>query len=90
MFINFTDLAYVDYSLAEPVFTRDFLDFNVRGEFLNLKHPVHSKLQPSDFHTVSSSRKMVYIWLTDYSLNTAADVFHTANLLQVFGSFNFI
>jgi len=78
---NIKNYAYIDYSLGQPAFTKDYMDFFVRGEFLNYKHPVHSKLQPPQFQTTSSANKMVYFWLTDYSLNTAAEVFHNAKLL---------
>jgi len=79
--MNIKSYAYVDYSLSQPSFTKDYMDFFVRGEILNFKHPVHSKLHPPQFQTTSSANKMVYIWLTDYTLNTAAEVFHNAKLL---------
>jgi hypothetical protein len=80
--MNIKNYAYIDYSLAQPSFLKDYMDFFVRGEFLNYKHPVHSHLTPPQFQTTTSANKMVYIWLTDYSLNTAAEVFHNAKLLS--------
>ena len=59
-----------------------YLDMYLRGEFLDLHHPVPSHLVPTDFATTSTAEKMIYVWISDYSLNTAAEVFHRAQLLQ--------
>lgn len=53
----------------------------VQGEFLNPKNPKHGSETPPSFDTVTSSSKMAYVWLSDYTLNSAGKVMHETGLL---------
>lgn len=76
------NLVYIDYSFKQAIFTGQFMDWLLQGEFLDIKRPAPSALQPPSFDTASLSQKMAYIWVTDYSLNTLGEVFHKGGLLQ--------
>jgi len=54
----------------------------LQGEFLDPKNPTHSTVAPPSFNTITGSDKMTYVWITDYTLNTAGDVFHKTGLLK--------
>jgi hypothetical protein len=67
----------IDYRLTKaPVFTPDYMEIYFKGEFKLSKNPAESHLNVPLFKTSSDSSKMVYFWVTDYTVNTAADVFH--------------
>jgi len=48
----------------------------LQGEFLDPKNPTHSTVAPPSFNTITGSD------ITDYTLNTAGDVFHKTGLLK--------
>ncbi|XP_066918111.1 bactericidal permeability-increasing protein-like [Clytia hemisphaerica] len=79
---NIENYAIINYAFQSPISTSSYIDFLLRGEFLDPKNPVHSKVTPPTFDTVTSSAKMAYVWITDYTLNTAGDVFHKTGLLK--------
>ena len=54
----------------------------MKGEFLSIPHPVECHCIPSPLPPITSSSKMVYVWLTDYVANSAAFVYQTAGVLE--------
>ena len=59
-------------------------DFHLQGEFIPRKSPSHhSSLPIPSFSGASDNRKMLYFWITDYTLNTAGEVYHNAGFLHL-------
>ena len=54
----------------------------MKGEFLSIPHPVECHCIPSPLPPITSSSKMVYVWLTDYVANSAASVYQMAGVLE--------
>ncbi|XP_065071504.1 lipopolysaccharide-binding protein-like isoform X2 [Rhopilema esculentum] len=75
--------AIIDYTLsASPYYGHSFMDIFLRGEFFQKKNPSHhSSLPIPSFTTAVDNSKMLYLWLTDYSFNTAGEVYHDAGFL---------
>lgn len=76
--------AMIDYSMTDaPKFTNQYMDFYIRGEFLSRSNPTkHSLLPMPNFPSMSVNSKMVYIWLSDYTINTAGEVYHNSGILS--------
>ena len=55
--------------------------FGPQGEFLDAKSRKRSG-EPNDFNTIDSSNKMLYIWLSDFTLNSAGRIYHEAGRLK--------
>jgi len=79
---NIEGYTIIDYSFQTPVATNNYIDFLLRGEFLDPKNPTHSTKQPPSFDTITASNKMAYVWITDFTLNSVGDVFHKTGLLK--------
>jgi len=77
-----SDLAVIDYSFETPEVTSNFIDLLLRGEFLNVKNPKQSSLQPPAFSTTTDSTKMIYVWLSDFTVNSAGRVLYEAGKLK--------
>jgi len=77
------NLAFIDYSVKQTKFTKGYMDWMLQGEFMNIKRPSHSALRPPSYDaSYSSSHKMSWVWVTDYTLNTLGEVFHNARILN--------
>ena len=58
--------------------------FCPQGEFLDRNHPTHhSSLPVPSFEAAADNSKMLYFWLTDYTLNTAGEVYHNSGVLSL-------
>lgn len=79
---NIEGYTIIDYSFKQPISTNNYIDFMLRGEFLDPKHPAHSSAPLPVFNTITASNKMAYVWITDFTLNSAGDVFHKTGLLK--------
>jgi len=78
--------AVIDYSLTSaPQFTNNYMDAYLKGEFKARNNPVDSQLSIPPITSSSSSDRMLYFWLTDYTINTAGEVYHNTGFLS--GSF---
>lgn len=55
---------------------------NFKGEFQSTTAPKEAPFSPAPLPTDSESAKMVYIWVTDYLLNTAGLVYQDAGILN--------
>ena len=53
----------------------------VQGEFLSISDPKEAPFTPSPLPNVSSVNAMVYVWLTDYLVNSAGFVYQSAGKL---------
>lgn len=79
---NIENWALIDYSFEKTIATHSSLDLLLRGEFLNRYKPALGKL-PSDLFTATPSvQKMVYVWISDFTINSAGKVFHESGLLK--------
>lgn len=76
--------AILDYSItAAPKFTDRYMDIFIKGEFIPRNNPTsHSSLSVPSFPTTSENNKMLYFWITDYTLNTAGEVYHKSGALK--------
>lgn len=54
-----------------------------QGEFKEVKDSKRKYLTVPSFSTDSDHKKMVYFWVTDYTLNTAGRVYHDSGKLRV-------
>lgn len=76
------DNAIINYGLTKnPLFTPGFMDVYLKGEFRSSRgqEDPFCPSPPLPYSTVS--KKMVYIWLSDHVLNSAARVYHEDGLL---------
>lgn len=55
---------------------------NSKGEFQSPTAPKEAPFSPASLPPESESVKMVYVWVTDYLLNTAGLVFQDAGVLN--------
>ena len=55
---------------------------NFKGEFQSTTAPKEAPFSPAPLPPDSESAKMVYIWVTDYLLNTAGLVYQDAGILN--------
>ena len=56
--------------------------FFFKGEFLSAISPREPPFSPSLLPFESEADKMVYVWLTDYVVNTAGFVYQSAGVLN--------
>jgi len=74
--------AVVNYEFEKPYATNNYFDLLLKGEFQNRYDPKPSFLPPPSFDVTSAADKMVYIWLSEYTLNSAGLVYHEAGFLN--------
>lgn len=75
--------ALINYSLvSNPNVTESYMDLFIKGEFQSTTAPKEAPFSPAPLPTDSESAKMVYIWVTDYLLNTAGLVYQDAGILN--------
>ena len=55
---------------------------NLKGEFQSATAPKEAPFSPAPLPADSDSTKMVYVWVTDYILNTAGLVYQDAGILN--------
>lgn len=55
---------------------------NFKGEFQSATAPKEAPFSPAPLPPDSESAKMVYVWVTDYLLNTAGLVYQDAGILN--------
>ncbi|XP_065677229.1 lipopolysaccharide-binding protein isoform X2 [Hydra vulgaris] len=80
--INIDSLAKIDLSLTQPPnFTDNYVQFFFKGKFLlQNDSSLNQFLLPQP--TVSDEdTQMLYLWITDYTINTAAEVYHKGGAL---------
>ncbi|XP_065063230.1 lipopolysaccharide-binding protein-like [Rhopilema esculentum] len=71
--VPISDFGKLDYRLtAAPVLNNQYMDVFVKGEFLPLSGGVSAPAPV--FQASSDNSKMLYFWVSDYTLNSAADV----------------
>ncbi|XP_057307470.1 lipopolysaccharide-binding protein-like isoform X2 [Hydractinia symbiolongicarpus] len=74
--------AKIDYRLTQaPVFTSEHMDVYLKGEFKSVKDPKEPKSLMPTFSTSSDQNRMIYLWLTDYTLNSAGQVYNKSGRL---------
>lgn len=76
--------AEVNYALIQsPVYTNTCVATLHKGEFQSLSHPTEAPFSPPPLPpiTESDTSKMMYIWLTEYVVNTAGLVYHETGFL---------
>ena len=73
----------INYALRQVSGTNNYFDMILRGEFQSLRNPKPSNLPMTLFPPSSSSHKMVYVWVSDFTLNTFGKVYHDAGLFNI-------
>lgn len=73
--------AVIDYSFEQPLITNTYIDLLLRGEFLSVQNPKPSGITPPNFDTVDSSNKMLYVWLSEFTINSAGRIYHESGFL---------
>ena len=74
--------AEVNYALIQsPVYTNDSMATLHKGEFEALSHPTEAPFSPPPLPPITDTAKMMYIWLSEYVVNTAGLVYHETGFL---------
>ena len=74
--------AQVDYALLQsPVYTNTSVATLHKGEFESVSHPTEAPFSPPPLPPITDTSKMMYVWLTEYVVNTAGLVYHEAGFL---------
>lgn len=58
-----------------------FVLIDLQGEFLSISNPKEAPFSPAPLPNISSTSAMIYVWLTDYLVNSAAYVYQSAGEL---------
>ncbi|EDO37094.1 predicted protein [Nematostella vectensis] len=73
----------INYSLVQkPAPTAAFLDVMIKGEFESAVHPVEAPFSPAPLPADTADKYMVYVWLTDYVINTAGLVYMKSGFMN--------
>jgi len=74
----------LDYRLvSQPKYTHDYMDVFLKGQFKCLSKPSSSHLVPNSFPVNSDHSKMLYLWVSDYALDTAGESYQNSGLLSL-------
>ena len=73
-----------NYTLTEdPVYTSEYVAAFLKGEFQPIGHPdAEAPFSPAPLPLIRLDGQMLYVWLTDYTLNTAGYVLKHAGRLS--------
>ncbi|XP_057307472.1 lipopolysaccharide-binding protein-like [Hydractinia symbiolongicarpus] len=75
--------AEIDYRLTKaPAFTSEYMDAYLKGEFKSVKDPTETQSVIPTFSTSSDHNRMIYFWITDYTLNSAGEVYNKTGRLD--------
>lgn len=76
--------AEVNYALIQsPVYTNNSVATLHKGEFESLSHPTKAPFSPPPLPPITDTLdKMMYIWLSEYVVNTAGLVYHETGFLS--------
>lgn len=74
--------AEINYALVgSPVYTANSILTLHKGEFQAIAHPAEAPFSPPPLPPFNDTSQMMYIWLTDYVVNTAGLVYHDSGFL---------
>lgn len=74
--------AQVNYALIQsPVYTNVSVATLHKGEFQALSNPTEAPFSPPPLPPITDTTKMMYIWLSEYVVNTAGLVYHETGFL---------
>ncbi|CAB4006411.1 lipopolysaccharide-binding -like [Paramuricea clavata] len=75
--------ALIDYSFIEPpLFEENYMDVRLKGELMSATHPTESGLTPPVIPANQTCTKMICLYITDYVLNTAGQVYYKENFFN--------
>lgn len=81
---NIDRWALIDYRLTSaPTFRSKYMDIFFKGEFKSVSKPKESELDVQSFKIASDHSKMIYFWLSEYTVNTAGEVYQGSGILDV-------
>lgn len=74
--------AEVNYALLQsPVYTANSIATLHKGEFESIAKPTEAPFSPPSLPPINDTCEMMYVWLTEYVVNTAGLVYHEAGFL---------
>ena len=74
--------AEINYALLQnPIYTPSSIVTLHKGEFEAIAHPKDAPFSPPPLPPVNDTSQMMYIWLTEYVVNTAGLVYHESGFL---------
>lgn len=77
---NTVNLDY--HCVATPKYTNDYMDLFLKGQFqCSIKPSTH--LVPNSFPVNGDHAKMLYLWVSDYALDTAGEAYQKSGLLSL-------
>ena len=80
---KFQDLAMINYTLTQdPAYTNTYMAMFLKGAFQAASQQIQIPFSPAAFPPVQVNGRMLYVWLSDYILNSAGYVFQQTGLLQ--------
>ena len=80
---KFEDLAMINYTLTQdPAYTNTYMAVFFKGAFQPASQQIQIPFSPAAFPPVQVDGRMLYVWLSDYILNSAGYVLQQTGLLQ--------
>lgn len=74
--------AEINYALIQgPVYSTNYIATLHKGEFETIAHPTEAPFSPPPLPPINNTSQMMYIWLTEYVVNTAGLVYHESGFL---------
>lgn len=80
--VKVDNYAEINYALIQsPVYTTNSITTLHKGEFQSIANPTEAPFSPPPLPPINDTSEMVYIWLTEYVVNTAGLVYHESGFL---------
>ena len=83
LFSKVEDLAMINYTLTQdPAYTNSYMAVFLKGAFQPQNQQIPIPFTPAPFPPVKTDGRMLYVWLSDYILNSAGYVLQQTGILH--------
>ncbi|KAG2461321.1 LBP protein, partial [Polypterus senegalus] len=77
-------IAEAEYGLINnPIISQNYIDVDLKGEIISRTHPQKNTLVPQAFSLPDNDNSMLYLGLSEYLLNTGAQVYYDSGIFQM-------
>ncbi|XP_028667612.2 lipopolysaccharide-binding protein-like [Erpetoichthys calabaricus] len=77
-------IAEAEYGLINnPIISQNYIDVDLKGEIISRTHPQKNTLVPEAFSLPDNDNSMLYLGLSEYLLNTGAQVYYDSGIFQM-------
>uniref|UniRef100_A0AAU7NHM7 Bactericidal permeability-increasing protein n=1 Tax=Anguilla rostrata TaxID=7938 RepID=A0AAU7NHM7_ANGRO len=77
--------AEIEYSMvATPVITKEFINFDLKGEFYNIGKHQEPPFAATPFSLLAQNTSMLYFGLSSFTVNSAGFVYNNAGILSLY------